>query len=214
MKRVILFILLSISLFCFAEETVKYHYFYSTASMPKLVEWDVKPDTLNDIYIKETIDELGRVKELRFIHGIKLVQFTVFQPSIITFEYSNNQIISTMFYADGRKMSSVVPWKIIYTTKNNEIVSVLEFSDYTPFYTIEIEGISDEQKEEFREKAELEKNGVESTIDFIWGYEYSMAKFSGMNFVSKEFYNGNHHFTYSEEARKSKYAFMNSLIEK
>jgi len=214
MKIVMIIILLGTTLFCFAEETIKYHYFYSTASLPKLIEWDVKPDTLNDIYIKETIDELGRVKELRFLHSNELVQFSVHNPSVIKFEYFDNLIISTMFTATGNKMNPECPWKIIYTVNNNEIVSVIEFNDYRPFCTLKIEGISEEQREKFRIKAELEKDGIESQICYIWGYEYSMAKLSGKNLVSKEFFEKKHHFAYSEEARKSEYAFMNSLSEK
>ena len=154
---------------CFAQEKIVYHSFYSTASDPKLTRWNVEVDTLKDLYIRELVDSEGRVTELKFMHGQKIVSFTVFNPSIIKFRYNADSIIEIRLYADGFKLNGAeagIPYKIIYGIKDGIINSSIEYFDIKPYFTTYAHHFSEEALQSIRKEYELKKDGVVSNRKF------------------------------------------------
>ncbi|NIR51855.1 hypothetical protein GWO43_25095 [candidate division KSB1 bacterium] len=174
----------------------------------------VNPDTIKDIYIKETIDSEGRVIELKFMNGNQIVEFTCFEPSIIKYEYEQNKIIEYQYYADFSKINGVkcgVPYKTIYNIQNDKITSCLQFYDYEPYLTTYAKDMSKEELEKIKQEYQKNKNGVVGNCDIIPGYVYSSARYKGMNIVSENYNSDNYHFPYFEDASKSRFSFNNSI---
>ncbi len=214
MKKIII-ILLLFSISIYAQNRVVYHSFYSTASEAKLVKWMVHPDTLKDLYIKETINNNNQVIELKFMHGQEIAQFTCFEPSIIRFEYEENKIIETRFYADDSKLNFIEcrePYKIVYNLKDRFITDCVEYFDFELYLTGEAKKfLNKESLKNIKEHYELRKNGVETFYNYVIGYVYSSAKYNNRSIVSHAFEPHIVRFPYSEEASKSKYAFKNAV---
>lgn len=199
---------------CLAQDTVVSHAFYSTASSPKLVDWKIASDSLAICQIRETIDEKGRVVELRFMCGSELAKFTCFEPSIIKFEYVENKIIELRYHDENVQMNYVecgMAYKTIYTVQDGSLVNCVDFYDYEPYLTTLAHEFGAEELAELKQKAQENKEGVLRPCDIIPGFVYSSAKFGGVNIVAEDFDPSNYHFPYGKIAEKSKYAFINSL---
>jgi len=214
MKKIII-ILFLYNISIYSQNRVVYHSFYSTASEAKLVKWMVHPDTLKDLYIKETINNHNQVIELKFMHGQEIAQFTCFEPSIIRFEYEENKIIETRLYADGSKLDFVEcgePYKIIYNLKDGFITDCVEYFDFEPYLTGEAKKFfTEESLKRIKKQYELRKDGVETSYHHVIGYVYSSAKYKNRSIIAHTFEPHIVRFPYSEEASKSKYAFKNAV---
>ena len=72
MKLYLFFAFFFLSVLSFAQ-TTSYHAFDETSSNFRILEWNIDKDELPNLYLKETIDEFGRVTELKFYSGDKVI---------------------------------------------------------------------------------------------------------------------------------------------
>ena len=72
MRFYITFAFSFLSVLSFAQ-TTSYHSFEETTSSFRILEWNIAENELPNLYLKETIDEFGRVSELKFYSGDKVI---------------------------------------------------------------------------------------------------------------------------------------------
>ena len=113
-----------------SKEKVLFHKITFTASSVELEQFNIT-DINNTAYVQETIDDLGRTKELRFYNYNNQLDWAgsgFYGGPIIKYEYEENQIIETFFNSESEIANdfstSEVPYKFIYHLNDkNEILN-------------------------------------------------------------------------------------------
>jgi hypothetical protein len=164
-------------------EKVIFHKIRFTASSVELVQWNIT-DTSNTAFVQETIDDLGRVLELKFYndrHQIDWAGSGFYGGPIIKYEYGENVITETFFSTEtdiaNDFRSSEVPFRFIYHLNHKHEIVKTEMK-----YKIDFEW-TNESLESTIEHLELYKQYAfdGSNLNRVFGYSYSLAKMNGLN---------------------------------
>jgi hypothetical protein len=119
-----------------------YHEFHSTASSFRTSKRDIDPSNLPSYYFVETIDEQGRVVDLRFMANGEIIKdHLCYLAPWKKFEYPNpTTIILYNLYADGSKVSDIeceMWYKTTYTLNDQQtriLNAEIEYSIDTAAY--------------------------------------------------------------------------------
>ncbi len=122
--RLILFILLFLNINCYGQKII-FHEYYNTASDIHVKEWNVDKNNLPKKYVEETIDNNGRVTELKFYKDGSLKYSHLCYLSVwIKFEYPNDTTIVAYFLdSDGKENADIecgMPSKTTYTLSQDK----------------------------------------------------------------------------------------------
>ncbi|AZQ43973.1 hypothetical protein [Nonlabens ponticola] len=179
-----LFVILS-TISCESEknESKKYHEISFTASNIILEKWNV--DSIDSIsYVQETIDEKGRVTELRFYnykHELDWAGSGFYGGPIIRYDYTDQKIIETFFSAENEIandfQTSEVPYRHVYQlNSDNQIIDIKQY------YKIDFEW-TDQSFEETIDHLKFYKPYKEdgSELKSVFGYNYSHSKMGGID---------------------------------
>ena len=185
----IIFGILILTGFGFQEkEKIVFHEIEYTASSIKLITWDIK-DTSNTAFVQETIDDLGRTKELRFYnykHQLDWAGSGFYGGPIIKYEYYENQIIETFFSSDyeiaNDFWTSEVPYRFVYhLDKNHKII------DSELKYKIDFEWTKESLNKTIKHLEFYKAYTIENwKLDEVFGYNYAIGKLNGINPKLKE----------------------------
>lgn len=189
MIRNIIYILIIIGLFLvtgfgFQEnEKVIFHKINFTASSVELVQWNIT-DTTNTAFVQETIDNLGRTKELRFYnyrHQLDWAGSGFYGGPIIKYDYLKNQIIETFFSSENEIANdfwtSEVPFRFIYHLNDKSQIIDSEIK-----YKIEFEWTKESLDKTIKHLEFYKAYTIEDwKLDEIFGYNYAYGKLNGIN---------------------------------
>ena len=210
--------LLSIFIFSisFGQGIKYYHKFRISDSHIILTKWRVNPEEKGNKYIIETVDDFGRVLELRFIYNNSLLQSDCYNDAVIKFEYYKDKIIQFNYSNDSTLSAGIEcgsPAKIIYYLQNHTITSSKYFLEYDLYLNGSFD-LDENFRTELEREKEQNKNGIESNYTYVLGYIYSSAKNKGYLPVSSRFDLNSIFLPYSEEAKNSKFSIKYSKILK
>lgn len=162
---------------------IRYHKIQYTSSSVKLLEWNIT-DTNGVSFVEEKIDQLGRVKELRFYNSFHQLQWAgsgYYGGPVIKYYYQDNQITETFFknefeFANDFRRSEV-PYKHIYTLNDSNQITNIKF-----MYNIEFEWEKQNIDSVIRHlKFYSNINDEDSDLKNVFGYSYSFAKMNGVS---------------------------------
>jgi hypothetical protein len=127
MRMIFLLILLRV-LSCSNSNSVFYHAFEPTVSIPKVIDWNIELNENVNYYIKEEVDSINRVIEIKFYQGdIVYDIWPMYGAPIIRYKYLDNHVYELYYDKDGYLLSynnSESPFcRIYYLNKENEITS-------------------------------------------------------------------------------------------
>jgi hypothetical protein len=201
--RLLIFILLVLHFVNHAngQDKVIFHKYEPTASSWNIIEWNTK-DTLNTIWIvKETIDNKGRVSQLEFLKKGKLINdHLCYLANKVTFEYSDNLIIQTLYSGDLPLMATdcEVPYKTIFHLDKENYIEKIEIYAKYDFNGMDSNQIAQWKKwvPEYRLVTSEEK---QLHVDY---YYHSYAMFNGVYPVSRNYELIDNYF-YGDEPEKS-----------
>jgi hypothetical protein len=206
---------LIISYHGFSQQKTYYHTYRTSDSHIILTSWRVDFNQKGNKYIIETVDSNGRVFELRIMLNHELYHSDCYDNAITKFEYLKDTIIQYNLDNDSTYCSGIEcgsPAKTLYILKNGKIIKCMDFLDYDQYLNGKIT-LEPEFKKQLEIDKEKNKNGIESNCDFIDGYIFSSAKYSGFLPVSnkfdslEEFYE----YEYSDSANNSAFSIKNSI---
>lgn len=164
-----------------------FHEIMYTASSVEIVNWNIT-DTSHISFVQETIDNLGRTRELRFynyLHHLEWAGSGFFGGPIIRYDYEENRIIETFFSNDyeiaNDFMTSEVPCRFIYHL--NEMNQII---DSEIKYKIEFDWTR-ESLDKTIEHLEFYRDYIieGEPFDEVFGYNFAIGKLSGINPTSK-----------------------------
>ena len=190
----LLLALVNIQLITPAVDSVLYHSFEESTSSWYITRWNISVDSLPKQYLKETIDNKGRVIELSFFENDNLLTQMLcdFAP-IIRFEYPNDStIVVSKFWDDKNYAGNLECNSESKTTyyfdpdyffltyfKSEIIMSEIERS----WWLSDDGGLTEEQLNSSLES--INREG-EEPID-IWWYSFSYNKLNGISPVKRDF---------------------------
>lgn len=195
MKKATHILLVAIPLFIFLSftfqknEKIIFHEIEYTASSVELVKWNIT-DTTSISFVQETIDNLGRTKELRFFnyrHQLAWAGSGFYGGAIIKYDYSENQIIETFFSADNEIANdfstSEVPYRFIYHLDENQEIIKTEMK-----FKIDFEWTKEsfEQTINHLEFYKQYTTSEGSDLEGVFGYNYAYAKMNEISPKMKE----------------------------
>ena len=190
MKTILLLLVLTVSFAtCYSQTKIVYHQFEPTASDNVIIRWNIHSDSLPKRFVRETIDNTGRVIELKFYENNSLdYQRLCYLLTWIKFEYPNDTIIvQTNLNANGDKVCDLecgVPSQTTYHLTRDQktiISSTNECFIDTAFYLkygLTMESI-------IKSLSEIKRS--DKTVPIIGEYSKSIAKLNGKLPVSKDF---------------------------
>lgn len=164
-------------------EKIRFHKIDVTASSIELVKWNIK-DTSNTAFVQETIDKMGRTKELRFYDAKHQLTYTgsgYYGGPIIKYDYAGAKIFETFFSEENEIANdfstSEAPYKFIYHMNKNNHIEKIEAK-----YKIDFDWTK-ESLEETIKHLELYKQHTSGGTDLqqVFGYSYASAKLNGIN---------------------------------
>jgi hypothetical protein len=185
MKTLFYIFLLIIPLF---SQSKIYHLIESTASGPKIVEYNIKWNKGIKNYLIETIDSEGRVIKLQFFIDNEPADFLQYCPTTIEYQYAEMKIIEKYFYGKNEEIPDFFHYEVPYQTeyeldKNNNVISSKDC------YKIEFNSISRNEigriKKHIDSYFEVIKDWEEDSVNYqkngIQFYIFSTSKLSGYN---------------------------------
>lgn len=188
MKKTYLFLLFLLIILVFVScqeqnSKVVYHKIEFTSSSVELVQLNIT-DTTNTAFVKETIDDLGRTKELKFYnkkHKLDWAGSGFYGGPIIKYDYKEDQIIETFFSLETEIANdfrtSEIPFRFIYHLNDqNEILSI------EMIYKIDFEWTEESLKNTIDHLEFYKQFASDGTaLNEVFGYTYSIAKMDGIN---------------------------------
>ncbi|MBD0405488.1 SH3 domain-containing protein [Flammeovirga sp. EKP202] len=167
-----------------------YHEFEPTASSFRTLKRNIETSNLPQYYYIETVDEHGRVIDLRFIENGKIIgNHLCYLTPWIKFEYPDpTTIISYNLYSDGSKFSSIECEKWYKTTykiniqQSKILKAEIEYSIDTSAYLNDY-GWTKEELMPALEKLKSQK----FTPRFVTGFIKSTAKLNGHFPIGEKF---------------------------
>lgn len=166
---------------------VLYHSYSRTASSYDVVEWNVG-ETNNPWLIRETIDDQGRVVELEFLERQELLDHPLcYLASRVTFEYTDNQIIETLYHGDEAIIATEceTEFKSIYHLDEEGYITHCE-----RFFLFDFTGMTAAEQEALKEYLPDEHVIVYDSLGMNLEVEYyyhSFAKLNGHYPVNKNY---------------------------
>jgi hypothetical protein len=181
--KVIIFILgIFLLVSCVNSDKILYHEYYETASDYDITRWNINDTVKNKCYIKETVDEKGRVKQLDFLLNGKYVSGLCYLANKVTYEYIGNKIIERLFINNEPMLGNdcEVSYKSIYHLDSEKYITKIE--RYSAYDSINLS-----RSELIKWKKwvpEYSVEGLNSEQLSINYYLYSYAKMNGLYPVS------------------------------
>ena len=185
----------------------KYHEFNRTASSFRTSKRDISSSELPEYYFVETIDNRGRVTDIKFMSNERIIEKPLcYLSTWIKYEYPNsNTIISYNLNSDGSKRSSIecdMWYKTTYTLDNSQTQIIKTDIEYA-IDTAQLIEYGWKEDELQRALEQLKKQEQPQPI-MIDGYAKSTAKLNGKYPISSKFQLK--HFSYTgleyEEMKK------------
>lgn len=169
-------------------DKVVFHETEITASSVILIKWNIV-DTSGVSFVQETIDNLGRTKELKFYnyrHQLAWTGSGFYGGPIIKYDYKDNLIIETFFSTDSEIANDFgeteVPYRFIYHLNDeNQII------DTEAKYKIDFELTKKSLDETIKQLQFYKDHTIEDwKLDEVFGYTYAIGKLHGINPKLKE----------------------------
>ncbi len=207
MKRFFLLFFFLPVVTCFGQGKVIYHEIELTASIHQVIQWNIlpknfpPPGNIPFYYIKESIDQKGRVTELKFLdRSGNFADATCFEPIWLQYQYPNDTTIILVYLNEDGKSScdlecGIPDQSTYYLSHDQKKITQVRYRCIpdTAMYTKA--GLS---RDEIRDSIkEFEEPGLSSQIV---GYEYSFAKLNGKFPVGTDFDNRMMLFSNSEKS--------------
>jgi hypothetical protein len=188
MKKAYPFLLFHLMALVFAgcqEQDYKevYHKIEFTSSSVEMVQYNIL-DTSNTAFVQETIDDLGRTKELKFYnnkHELDWAGSGFYGGPIIKYDYEEDQIIETFFSSETEIANdfriSEVPFRFIYHLDDQNRILRIEM-----IYKIDFEWTNESLNNTIDHLEFYKQSAFEGTaLNEVFGYTYSIAKMDGIN---------------------------------
>ncbi len=189
MKTILIFFFTISIATCLSQTKIVYHEFEPTASDNAIVRWNINSDSLSKRFVKEIIDNKGRVIELKFYENNSLYyQRLCYLPPWIKFEYPNDTtVVQTSLNENGEQdcdlECGVASQTTFYVTKDQKTIvnSTNECFIDTAFY------LKNGFTMETIVEASREIKSSAKTAPIIEYYSKSIAKLNGKFPVSHDF---------------------------
>jgi len=190
----LLFVVFIFSIFpLLAQNKILYHAYEPNASDYMITRWNIQKDSLSGYkwYVEETVNQDGRVVQLRFLENGNPCHFTLcYLSNIIKYEYPDSfHIIQTEYECDGitpvNALECEVNYKTIYTLDSLHIVNVeIEYfidkkaalKDSEQYSSIDDDNIKTEINYFEQHKKKLDIGNDYTCISY---YSNSFAKYNG-----------------------------------
>lgn len=185
----------------------RFHEFNRTASSFRTSKRNISPSKLPEYYFIETIDNRGRVTDIKFMQNGKIIGNRLcYLSPWIKFEYPDSKTVVTYnLNSDGSKLSSIecdMWYKTIYTLDDSQ-TKILNTQIEYAIDTAQLIKNGWKEDELLRALERLEEEEQPQPI-MIDGYEKSTAKLNGKFPISTKF--ELKHFSYTgleyEEMKK------------
>ena len=168
----------------------RYHEFNRTASSFRTTKRDISNSELPYNYFIETIDEIGRVTDLKFVENGRIIERPLcYLSSWIKYEYPDkNTIISYSLNSDGSKRSNLgcdMWYKTVYTLNDGQTKILKTQIEYAIDTALLIE--NGWKEEELQRALKQLKEAKQPQPIMIDGYEKSTAKLNGKFPISDRF---------------------------
>jgi len=181
--------LIFLSRLSFGQENVYFHQTKYTDTEVEIVKWNIK-DTLNISFVKEKVDNVGRVVELIFCYknSHPFPGDGHYGGPIIKYEYSDSTITETAFLPNQQYAhyfnDSEVPFQFTYFFDKKLNITRVEANMILTFNWNKksIEEII-KHLEFYKEYAPVENDY--KNFNSVFGYRYSFVKYNGINLVRK-----------------------------
>ncbi len=190
MRFYLTFIFSFLSVLSFAQTTI-YHAFEETTSGFKILEWNVDKNELPNLYLKEDIDELGRVHELKFYTGNKVIMKSLCDASPwFKIEYPNDSTVVVFNLNSlgeiGGDIECGAPSKTTFLF--NPDTFELKSSSSVNIISDRMKQIWLSQISETKLKSLIEQSKTETdSPGYIVPYLYSFQKFKGHFLIDSRF---------------------------
>lgn len=209
--------LLSVTLFqnpfgsFISDTTTIYHRFEKTTSSWYVAEWNIDSNSLPDRFIVETVDESGRVIELKFFENGELISSHLCSyDAIVTFEYPNDStIVTTQWTPNGSYGGSLEcgsPTRKTFTYSPDSYILTHLKSDYLlteyerSWWLSDEGGYTEKELDSFID----ESNSESDKPNYIYWYFFSYNKLNGVFPVDKYFEFRSLRFSNKSEATKAR----------
>jgi hypothetical protein len=135
-RQIVLFLLIINSLSaCYGQTKIIYHEYEPTASDFAIVKWNISKDRLPKNYLRETIDDHGRVIELQFFeNNSNLFDRLCYLSPWVKYEYPNDTTIIE-YHLDGNgqpesNLECETPSKVTYYLNKNKTIILKTKPEY------------------------------------------------------------------------------------
>ena len=157
--------------------------FHETSSNFRILEWNIDKDELPNLYLKETIDEFGRVTELKFYSGDKVIMnslcdlapwYKIEYPNDTTIVVSNFNSLGEI----GGNIECGTPSKTTFLFKPDTFELVFSLSENIlsdKMIKIWLNQISESELNSLIDQSKIETDSP----GYIVPYLYSYQKFKG-----------------------------------
>jgi len=198
----ILFIFLSFITFpMLAQNRILYHAYEQTASDYVITKWNISKNSLSAYkwYVEETVNQDGRVVQLRFLENGNPCHFSLcYLSNIIKYEYPDSlHIIETEYECDG-----ITPVNALYCEVNYKTIYTL---DSLHIINVEIEYFIDKKGAlKSGEYSSIDNADMKTEIDYFERHKKSLnidKEFPVINYYSQSFakYNGKYPINQKQE---------------
>jgi len=204
MKKVILISIVFFSLDFSYGQNILFHEYSSTASSFDIISWNIDT-TSYPSYLRETVDQEGRVTKLEFLVDGKFRENSLcYLANLVLYQYEPDRIIEKKFYNEKLKMSmECAAWKTEYCISNGYISKVINHFDMDSIYYSK-ELISQANKDLEPYKQILATDSINLAVEY---YYHSFAKLNGYYPTNKEYKFEEGHYYYDDSPE-------NELIKK
>jgi hypothetical protein len=185
---------------------VLYHQFEETASSFKIMKRNISSNVLPSEYIMESVDNKGRVVELKFYknNSTEFRRICYLSPWI-KFEYPDSTtIVEYNFGGKGEKEDGLeceMPCKIVYYLSPDKHVILKSEQDY---HIDTVQWIKEGWTIDSINKAVQRIKEEVKTCPFVGGYMYSLSKLNGLFPISEDFSVSNIYFSEIEKSEIEK----------
>jgi hypothetical protein len=182
------------------QDNLIYHQYEQSASDYNIIKWNINKDSLAFYkwYVRETIDNKGRVSRLDFLESGQLNKNRLcYLPDFIIYKYPDcNTIIEELYNADGTPMNGIeceVPYKRIYRIDKGCNIISLQLDYYVDSVSILKAGQTSKDVKIELDYINKVKNEVSTGIykefnaSFIWFYFKSYMKYNRKFPVKQDF---------------------------
>ena len=189
MRFYITFAFSFLSVLSFAQ-TTSYHAFEETTSSFRILEWNIDENELPNLYLKETIDEFGRVSELKFYSGDKVIVKSLCDATPwFKIEYPNDSTIVVFNLNSlgeiGGDFECGTPSKTTFIF--NPETFELKFSSSENILSDKMKKIWLSQTSENELNSLIDQSKIETdSPGYIVPYLYSYQKFKGLFLIDSK----------------------------